>query len=46
MLKEQVENYFSKQQLEEKTKEMMTDDHLAFLESKKLTPLVLWYSKI
>ncbi|NBL00924.1 MAG: type I restriction-modification system subunit M, partial [Erysipelotrichia bacterium] len=44
MLKEQVENYFSKQQLEEKTKEMMTDDHLAFLESKKLTPLVLWYS--
>ena len=44
ILKEHVENYFSKQQLEEQTKEMMTDDHLAFLESKKLTPLVLWYS--
>ena len=44
MLKEQVVSYFSQQKLEEKTKEMITEDHLAFLESKKLTPLVLWYS--
>lgn len=44
MLKEQVAGYFHKQQLEEQAKEMMIDEHRAILESKKLTPLVLWYS--
>ena len=44
ILKEQVSEYFHKQQLEEQEKEMMIDEHQAFLESRKLTPLVLWYS--
>lgn len=42
-LKEQVTDYFSKQPLEENAKKMVIDDHLALLESKKLTPLVVWY---
>lgn len=42
-LKEQIIDYFSKQHLEEKAKKMMIDDHLALLENKKLTPLVVWY---
>ena len=44
MLKEQVADYIHKQQLEEQSKELMIDEHQTFLESKKLTPLVLWYS--
>ena len=44
MLKEQVADYIHKQQLEEQAKELMIDEHQTFLESKKLTPLVLWYS--
>lgn len=44
MLKEQVADYFNQQQLEERAKEMMIHDHLAILESEKLTPLVLWYN--
>ncbi len=44
MLREQVADYFQKQQLEEKAKELMIYEHQELLESKKLTPLVLWYS--
>jgi len=44
LLKDQVTDYFSKQQLEENAKTMMIDDHLALLDSKKLTPLVVWYN--
>ncbi len=43
-LKENVANYFTKQQSEENSVVMISDDHQAFLESRKLTPLVLWYS--
>lgn len=44
ILKEQVVDYFYKQPLEDKVKKMMIDENQAFLESRKLTPLVLWYS--
>jgi type I restriction enzyme M protein len=44
VLKEQVADYFHQQRLEENAKKVMIDDHLAFLETKKLAPLVLWYS--
>lgn len=44
LLKEQVTDYFSKQQLEENAKKMMIDDHLVLFESKKLTPLIVWYN--
>ncbi|GAU76662.1 type I restriction-modification system subunit M [Fusibacter sp. 3D3] len=44
MLKEQVADYFYQQQSVDKAKRTIPDDHLAFLETKKLTPLVLWYS--
>lgn len=43
-LREMVADYFNQQQLEEIAKEMMIHDHLAILESEKLTPLVLWYN--
>lgn len=44
LLKEQISDYFSKQQLEENAKKMMIHDHLAVFESKKLTPLIVWYN--
>ncbi|MFD1174787.1 type I restriction-modification system subunit M [Paenibacillus puldeungensis] len=44
LIKEQAAEYFSKQQLEEKAKDMMLEEHLASLESNKLTPLMLWYN--
>ena len=45
LLKEQVTDYFIKQELEENVKNMMIDDHLVLFESKKLTPLIVWYNK-
>lgn len=44
LLKEQIADYFSKQQLEENAKKMILDDHFAVFESKKLTPLIVWYN--
>ena len=44
LLKEQIADYFSKQQLEENAKKRMINDHLAVFESKKLTPLIVWYN--
>lgn len=44
LLKEQIADYFSKQQLKEDAKKMMIDDHFAVFESKKLTPLIVWYN--
>ena len=44
LLKEQISDYFSKQQLEENAKKRMINDHLAVFESKKLTPLIVWYN--
>ena len=43
LLKEQVVEYFTKQQLEDKEKQLKIDDSLLLLESK-LTPLVVWYA--
>ena len=43
-VEEQVLDYFTKQQLEDETKQIAIDEHLAMLESKKLTPLVVWYA--
>jgi len=45
VLKEQAADYFIKQELEENVKNMMIDDHLVLFESKKLTPLIVWYNK-
>jgi type I restriction enzyme M protein len=45
LLKEQIAEYFSKQQLEESAKEMLIDEHHALFESEKLTPLIVWYNK-
>ncbi|SFJ76379.1 type I restriction-modification system subunit M [Brevibacillus centrosporus] len=44
VLKDQAANYFSKQKLEENEKEMVLDEHLTLFESKKLTPLIMWYN--
>ena len=44
VLKEQAADYFNKQELEENAKKMMLDDHFTLFESKKLTPLIMWYS--
>lgn len=43
-LKEQVAEYFSKQQLEKDEKKIKIDDHHDLLERNKLTPLALWYN--
>lgn len=43
-IKEQAAEYFRKQQLEENEKNKMLDEYLESLESKKLTPLMLWYN--
>jgi len=45
LLKEQVTDYFIKQELEENVKNKKIDDHLVLFESKKLTPLIVWYNK-
>ncbi|PGT99358.1 type I restriction-modification system subunit M [Bacillus cereus] len=42
-LKEQITNYFNKQQLDSKEKNSVIEEHEVLLESKKLTPLVVWY---
>lgn len=42
-LKEQITNYFNKQQLDSKEKTLVIEEHELLLESKKLTPLVVWY---
>ncbi|WIG22842.1 type I restriction-modification system subunit M [Bacillus anthracis] len=42
-LKEQITNYFNKQQLDSKEKNSVIEEHEELLESKKLTPLVVWY---
>lgn len=44
-LKKQIVDYFSKQALDEKVQKALIEEHEALLESKKLTPLVLWYIK-
>lgn len=45
LIKEQATEYFGKQKLDENSKKVMLEDHLASLESKKLTPLMLWYNE-
>jgi len=42
-LKKQINDYFIKQKLDEKLKKANIDEHEVLLESKKLTPLILWY---
>ncbi|MWV44044.1 type I restriction-modification system subunit M [Paenibacillus sp. HJL G12] len=44
VLKEQAADYFSKQKLDENEKEIVLDEHLTLFESKKLTPLIMWYN--
>lgn len=41
--KEQITDYFNKQQLDSKAKKNLIEEHEVLLESKKLTPLVVWY---
>ncbi|WP_057767794.1 type I restriction-modification system subunit M [Cytobacillus praedii] len=43
VLKEQITDYFNKQQLDSKEKNTVIEEHEVLLESKKLTPLVVWY---
>ncbi|MDR0295825.1 MAG: type I restriction-modification system subunit M [Prevotellaceae bacterium] len=45
LVKEQVVDYYEKQQLGVTAKQMMVDDSLAILENKNLTPLLIWYAK-
>lgn len=42
-LKKQITDYFNKQPLEDKARKSIISNHEAMLESKKLTPLVVWY---
>lgn len=42
-LKKRITDYFDKQPLEDKERKSIISDHEAMLESKKLTPLVIWY---
>jgi type I restriction enzyme M protein len=42
-LQKQITDYFSKQPIDEKGKKTKIEEHEALLESKKLTPLVVWY---
>lgn len=44
VMKEQAADYFSNQKLEENEKKMVLDDHFTLFESKKLTPLIMWYN--
>ena len=40
-----ITDYFSKQKIEDAEKTAKIEEHEALLESKKLTPLVIWYIK-
>lgn len=42
-LKKQITDYYNKQPLEDKARKSIISDHEEMLESKKLTPLVVWY---
>ena len=42
-MKKQIADYFNKQQLDKKAKKASIDEHEEMLESKKLTPLIVWY---
>ncbi|MBT2653233.1 type I restriction-modification system subunit M [Oceanobacillus sp. ISL-73] len=42
-MKEQITDYFNKQQLDSKIKKTVIEEHEELLESKKMTPLVVWY---
>ncbi|WP_335870909.1 type I restriction-modification system subunit M [Bacillus sp. 2205SS5-2] len=42
-LKEQIIDYANKQQFDSKEKNTIIEEHEVLLESKKLTPLVVWY---
>jgi type I restriction enzyme M protein len=42
-LKKMITDYFSKQHLDSKVKKTVIEEHEALLESKKLTPLIVWY---
>lgn len=44
-LKKQISDYFSEQQYDEKVIKALIEEHEALLESKKLTPLIVWYIK-
>ncbi|TDQ34105.1 type I restriction-modification system subunit M [Aureibacillus halotolerans] len=44
VMKEHAAEYFSKQKLEENAKKILIDDHFILFESKKLTPLIMWYN--
>lgn len=44
VLKEQAADYFSKQNLEDNEKKMVLYEHFTLFESKKLTPLIMWYN--
>lgn len=44
-LKKQITEYFTKQGLEEKALKTIIEEHENLLESKKLTPLIVWYIK-
>lgn len=43
VFKKQIIEYFNKQLLDAKVKEALVEEHEALLESRKLTPLVVWY---
>lgn len=43
LLNKKVTDYFNKQELEKDARKLAIDDNIAMLESKKLTPLVVWY---
>lgn len=42
-LKEQIKNYYNKQKLDIHVKKALIEENEALLESRKLTPLVVWY---
>ena len=42
-MQKQIADYFNKQQLDKKAREASIAEHKEMLESKKLTPLIVWY---
>ena len=42
-MKKQIADYFNRQQLDKKAKNASIAEHEEMLESKKLTPLIVWY---
>ena len=44
LVREQATEYYSKQRPKENETNIIINDHLAFYDSKKLTPLVIWYA--